>query len=619
VETIPTISLLSGNEAIARGAFESGVTFACGYPGTPSTEILETIAAQYSDKIYAEWSPNEKVAFEVAVGASFAGNRSITTMKHVGLNVAADPLMTLSYIGGVGGFIAIVADDPGMHSSQNEQDTRRYAQFAKIPIFEPADSYEAKEFVKLAIKLSESCNTPVILRTTTRISHSRSLVKLNQREESGREINFEKNPPRFVPIPIWGRKMRLQLESRLNLIRETLAKLDVNKIEIRNAELGIITSGISYQYVREVFPNASTLKLGVSFPFDDNLILQFASQVKRLVVIEELEDFLEEHIKAIGISCIGKSIIPNIGELSPDLLFDRKDIIEGKKNVGVKLSDNSKPDISSDISSNNSDEIKSPQLSLESKSESELKLPFPELPGRPPVLCPGCPHRGIFYALGRFDVVVTGDIGCYSLGVFPPLSRLDTILCMGGGVSLAHGMSKSGNKRKVVGMLGDSTFFHSGITGLLDVSYNKGDATIIVLDNRITAMTGHQENPGSGKTLMGEDTIAVSIEELGRACGIVNIKTVNPREVSEVVATIDKAIKSDESWLIVSKSPCPLHLRKSIGDPLQVEESKCRKCGACLKLGCPGLERQSGNIRINKLLCAGCEMCKNICPAKAIS
>jgi indolepyruvate ferredoxin oxidoreductase alpha subunit len=633
VETETKTSLFSGNEAIARGAFESGVTFACGYPGTPSTEILETIASLYSDTIYSEWSPNEKVAFEVAVGVSFAGGRAITTMKHVGLNVAADPLMTLSYIGGVGGFIAVVADDPGMHSSQNEQDTRRYAQFAKIPIFEPSDSTEAKEYVKLAIKLSETCNTPTILRTTTRISHSRSLVKLGDREESGREINFEKNPPRFVPIPIWGRKMRLQLETRLNLIREMLIELNVNKIEMRDNELGIITSGIAYQYVREVFPKASTLKLGVSFPFADDLIAEFASRVKRLVVIEELEDFLEEHIKAIGISCIGKSVIPNIGELSPDLLFDRKDIIEGKKNVGDNLSIKSKSEIST-ADNSDSDEtvetIDSAKLSdstklseskseLESESESRLNLKLPELPGRPPVLCPGCPHRGIFYALGRFDVVVTGDIGCYSLGVFPPLSRLDTILCMGGGISLAHGMSKSGNKRKVVGMVGDSTFFHSGVTGLLDIAYNKGCATIIVLDNRITAMTGHQENPGSGRTLMGEETVAISIEELGRACGIVNIKTVNPREVSEVVATIDMAIKSEDAWLIVSKSPCPLHLRKSIGDPLQVEELKCRKCGACLKLGCPGLEKQGGNIRINKLLCAGCEMCKNICPAKAIS
>ncbi|MDR1483782.1 MAG: indolepyruvate ferredoxin oxidoreductase subunit alpha [Planctomycetaceae bacterium] len=607
VETGSKTLLLSGNEAIARGAYEAGVTFASGYPGTPSTEILETIAAKYSNNIYAEWSPNEKVAFEAAAGAAFAGGRAITTMKHVGLNVAADPLMTLSYIGGVGGFIAVVADDPGMHSSQNEQDTRRYAQFAKIPVFEPSDSNEAKEYVKLAIKISEECTTPVILRTTTRISHSRSLTKIADRHESGREINFQKDPPRFVPIPIWGRKMRSQLELRLVKIRKMLTELEVNRIELRDVELGIITSGIAYQYVREVFPNASTLKFGVSFPFSDDLIFEFASRVKRVVVIEELEDFLEEHIKAIGVSCVGKSVIPNIGEFSPDLLFDLCEVIEGKKKSNTVKS--------SDLP-NTSDTTRNE--SAVSNIRVAQKLQLPELPSRPPVLCPGCPHRGIFYALGRFDVVVTGDIGCYSLGVFPPLSRLDTILCMGGGISLAHGMSKSGNKRKVVGMVGDSTFFHSGITGLLDIAYNKGNATIIVLDNRITAMTGHQENPGSGKTLMGEATAAVSIEELGRACGIGNIKTVNPREVPEVVAAIDEAIKSDESWLIVSKSPCPLHLRKSIGEPLSVEESLCRKCGICLKLGCPGLEKQDGNIRINKFLCAGCKMCQNICPAKAI-
>ncbi|MDR2169281.1 MAG: hypothetical protein LBP59_03985 [Planctomycetaceae bacterium] len=637
METGSKIILLSGNEAIARGAFESGVTFASGYPGTPSTEILEAIASEYSDTIYAEWSPNEKVAFEASVGASFAGGRAITTMKHVGLNVAADPLMTLGYIGVVGGFIVVVADDPGMHSSQNEQDSRRYAQFAKIPVFEPSDSAEAKEYVKLAIKLSESCKTPAMLRTTTRISHSRSLVQVCEREESGREINFEKDPPRFVPVPIWGRRMRLEVEERLHRISGELVDLGVNKIEMRDDNFGIITSGISYQYVREVFPNASTLKFGVSFPFSDELIFEFASRVKRLVVIEELEDFLEEHIKALGISCVGKSVIPAIGELSPDLLFARRSAIEGKqKNICQKNNDNQKNNrlesndnnsVESDLCSDEIDAVNKINIVDKVDKVNEVdkgvnfELPeLPELPGRPPVLCPGCPHRGIFYALGRFDVVVTGDIGCYSLGVFPPLSRLDTILCMGGGVSLAHGMSKSGNKRKVVGMLGDSTFFHSGITGLLDISYNKGDATIIVLDNRITAMTGHQDNPGSGKTLMGEATIAVSIEELGKACGIANIRTVNPRDVANVVATIDEAINSDESWLIVSKSPCPLHLRKQVGEPLNVEDSSCRKCGICLKLGCPGLEKQqNGKIRINKFLCAGCEMCKNICPAKAIT
>lgn len=579
--------LLSGNEAIARGAYEAGVTLAAGYPGTPSTEILENIAERYTDVIYAEWSPNEKVAFEVAAGAAFAGARVITTMKHVGLNVAADPLMTMSYIGTVGGFVAVVADDPGMHSSQNEQDTRHFARFAKIPILDPSDSEEAKEFMKLGIQISEEYKTPVILRSTTRVSHSRSLVQEKPRQESGRIVGFEKNPQRFVPIPAWARPMRVRVEERLEKLQKAGSTIVANRIEWADKKLGIITGGIAYQYVKEVFPDASVLKIGMPFPFPDELICEFASKVERLVVIEELEDFLEEHIRALGIKCVGKPIIPRIGELNPDILLDRKDQID------------------------NSDEILGHQKPI-------TDMVPPELPGRPPVLCPGCPHRGIFYALGRLDVVVTGDIGCYSLGVFPPLSRLDTILCMGGGISVAHGMQKAGNNRKVVGMVGDSTFFHSGITGLLDIAYNKGSSTIIVVDNRITAMTGHQENPGSGLTLMGEETPEASIEAIGRACGIRNVRTIDPRDVKTAVTTLKEATESDEPWLIVSKAPCPLHLKKSLGPSLCVVAEQCKDCGACLKLGCPGLEKVGDKVRINELLCAGCEMCKNVCPVKAI-
>ncbi|MCL2743991.1 MAG: indolepyruvate ferredoxin oxidoreductase subunit alpha [Planctomycetaceae bacterium] len=588
-------SLLSGNEAIARGAYEAGVTFAAGYPGTPSTEILEAVAERYADSIYAEWSPNEKVGFEVAAGAAFAGARVVTTMKHVGLNVAADPLMTLSYIGVVGGFVAVVADDPGMHSSQNEQDTRHYARFAKIPVLEPSDSEEAKEYVKFAFEVSEKYNTPVILRSTTRVSHSRGLVSEEPRLETGRPIHFEKNPPRFVPIPAWARPMRVKVEERLKQLRQDACKFPVNKIIWGDKSLGIITSGIAYQYAREVFPDASFLKLGMPFPFPDDLIKEFASQVKRLVIIEELEDFLEEHIRSLGIDCVGKSVIPGIGELSPDVLMKRKALIEGS-----------------------STEI--------AEKPTNTKEPLPTLPARPPVLCPGCPHRGVFYALGRLDVVVNGDIGCYSLGVLPPLSRIDTILCMGGGVSLAHGMDKalsfnrhtSDKQQKVVGIVGDSTFFHSGITGLLDIVYNKGTSTIIVVDNRITAMTGHQDNPGSGKTLLGEETFAASIEEIGKACGVPNVRTINPRDVKTAVAILKEATESPEPWLIVAKSPCPLHLRAASGQPLSVDETVCKKCNACLKLGCPAIEKSGDNISINKLLCAACGMCRAICPAKAI-
>ena len=576
--------LLSGNEAIARGAWEAGVTVAAGYPGTPSTEVLENVAAHYKKDIYCEWAPNEKVAFEVAAGAAFAGARVITTMKHVGLNVAADPLMTLAYIGTVGGFVAVVADDPGMHSSQNEQDTRRFAQFAKIPVIEPSDSEEAKEFVKYGIEISEKFQIPVILRSTTRVSHSKSLVGFSDRKETERPIGFVKDPPKYVPIPAWARPMRVRLEQKLKELREEASKSPLNRIEWGDKSLGIITSGIAYQYVRDAFPKASVLKLGWSFPFPDDLIKEFAAGVDKIIIIEELEDFIEEHVKTLGIPCVGKEIVPNIGELSPEILDDIRLRIEGVE------------------------KIEKPKPSVE----------LPQMPGRPPILCPGCPHRGIFYALGKFDVVVTGDIGCYSLGVLPPLSRLDTILCMGGGVSVAHGMDKAKNPKKVVGIVGDSTFFHSGITGLLDIAYNKGESTIIVVDNRITAMTGHQENPGTGLTLMEEETNAVSIEEIGKAVGIKNTVVVEPRNVKETVKILKTAIESPEPWLIVSKAPCPLHVRKPIGPPLAVDEQKCKNCGACLKLGCPGLEKATNTVRINPILCAGCKMCQDLCPAKAI-
>ena len=569
--------LLSGNEAIARGAWESGVTVAAGYPGTPSTEILENIAAHYKEEIYCEWSPNEKVAFEVAAGAALTGARAVATMKHVGLNVAADPLMTLAYTGVVGGFVAVVADDPGMHSSQNEQDTRRFAQFAKIPLLEPADSQEAKEFVKHGLEISEKFQIPVILRSSTRISHSRTLVELGNRKEAERPVGFVKDPPKYVAIPAWARQMRVRLEQKLGEMRQEASKSPLNRIEWRDKKFGIITSGVVYQYVREACPEASVLKLGWSFPFPDDLIREFAAGVEKILVVEELEDFLEEHLKTLGIACSGKDVVPNIGELSQEILLGQQ------------------------------------------KREDQTQHSLPTLPPRPPVLCPGCPHRGIFYALGKLDVVVVGDIGCYSLGVLPPLARLDTLLCMGGGVSMAHGMEKAGNPKKVVGIVGDSTFFHSGITGLLDIAYNKGTSTIIVADNRITAMTGHQETPGSGRTLMGEGTFAASIEEIGKAVGIKNTVVVDPRNVQEMVVLLKTAIESPEPWLIVSESPCPLYLREPLGEPPAVESDRCKNCGLCLKLGCPGLEKEGEQIQINSLLCAGCRMCQNLCPTQAIT
>jgi len=574
--------LMSGNEAIARGAYEVGVTVATGYPGTPSTEILENVA-RYKSDIYSEWSPNEKVAFEVAAGASCAGARSIVTMKHVGLNVAADPLMTLSYIGVEGGFVACVADDPGMHSSQNEQDTRQYARFAKIPIFEPADSQEAKDFLRLAMEVSEKYQTPAILRSTTRVSHSRSLVDLGIREEIDWEIGIEKNPPRFVPIPVWGRVMKQKVTDRLILLAEEAEKSEANRIERRDKSLGIVTSSMAYQYVREVWPEASVLKLGFSYPFPDGLIREFADSVERVLVVEELDDFLEEHVRSLGIECQGRKFVPGVGELSVTRLLASKTRMEGRE-------------------------------------PKALDLRFAEgLPARPPVLCPGCPHRGIFYALGKHDVVVSGDIGCYSLGAFKPLDRMDIILCMGAGVSMAHGFDKAGDKRNVVGIVGDSTFFHSGITGLIDIVYNRGTSTIIVLDNRTTAMTGHQDHPGTGRTLMGDATKAISIQDIGRACGIERVSTVNPYDLEATERAISEELIAEEPSLIVSLAPCPLRERRQVGPLRMVNADLCKGCKKCLKLGCPAIEMEGEVPKINRYLCGGCGLCEQVCPHDAIS
>lgn len=577
------LHLMSGNEAIARGAYEAGVTVGAGYPGTPSTEVLENLI-KYRPEVYCEWSPNEKVAFEVAAGASIAGARSIVTMKHVGLNVAADPLMTLSYITVEGGFVACVADDPGMHSSQNEQDTRNYARFARVPLFEPSDSQEAKDFTKLAIQISERYRTPVILRSTTRVSHSRSLVAWEDRKNAKRMVGFVKDPSRFVPIPVWGRPMRQRLEERMGRLKKEAESSGANRIEWRDRSLGIITASIAYQYVREVWPDASVLKLGFSYPFPDALIGEFASGVEKVLVVEELDDILEQHVKSLGINCRGREFVPGIMELSVDRL-----------------------------------QIARAKLEARVPPKEEPPLFWEELPPRPPVLCPGCPHRGIFYALGKHDVVVTGDIGCYSLGAFKPLDRMDTILCMGGGVSMAHGMDKAGEPRKVVGVVGDSTFFHSGITGLIDIAYNRGKSTIIVLDNRTTAMTGHQDHPGTGRTISGERTTAISIEEIGRACGIERVSLINPYDLESTQRAIDEEMKADLPSLIVSRAPCPLRERRRVGRLRMIDSEECKGCKLCLKLACPAIELQGDTPRINALFCSGCGICEQVCPAKAIA
>jgi len=512
-------------------------------------------------------------------------------MKHVGLNVAADPLFTVAYTGVSGALVIVSADDPGMASSQNEQDNRRYAVAAGLPMLEPSDSQEAMDFLARALEISEKHSTPVILRSTTRVSHSSGAVRLGERRVVTPGNGFQKDPQRFVPIPMNARPMRVRVEERTAALAAEANRSPANRIEWADRGLGIIAEGIAYQYIKELAPNASLLKIGWVWPFPDELLREFAGGVKRLLVIEELDDILEEHVRSLGIACEGRKpgpwgtrpLVPGIGELSSDRL--------------------------------------APVLGMKSPAASAHSVNGRDLPARPPVLCPACPHRGIFFALGKFDVVVTGDIGCYSLGVFPPLKRIDTILCMGGGVSMAHGMqiaermqgTGDGKRRKIVGMVGDSTFFHSGITGLLDISYNKGAAVIIVVDNRTTAMTGHQEHPGTGRTLMGEQTISASIEDFGRACGMKNIATVDPYDLKATTETLRHALDSNEPWLIVSRSPCPLYTKSNVGPARQVNQELCKKCKLCLRLGCPAIEYINDEIRVNETLCGGCALCEKVC------
>lgn len=582
---------LSGNEAVAYGAYKAGCKIAAAYPGTPSTEILENVS-KFKDQIYCEWSVNEKVAMEVAIGASFAGVRALTAMKHVGLNVAADPLMTVSYIGANGGLVIISADDPGMHSSQNEQDNRFYARFAKVPLLEPSDSQEAYNMTIQAFAISEEYDTPVILRLTTRTSHSSGIVDLGDTTPlpSAGKI-YEKNIEKTVPVPAYARKMRVRVEERLGKLKQFTETTDLNRIEMNGTQIGIITSGISYQYVKEVFPEASILKLGFTNPLPSVLIKDFASKTDRLYVIEELDPFMEEQIRAMGIKVEDHNTTLHIGELNPHRLKELK----------------------AEISAN-------PLPQIESKNVTE------GLPARPPVLCAGCGHRAVFYALNKLKATVTGDIGCYSLGLFKPLYSMDTIVCMGASIGNALGFEKAGYPKRIAAVLGDSTFFHSGITGLLDVVYNKGVTTVVVLDNRITAMTGHQDNPGTGRTLMGEPTKEITIEQVARGVGIDRVRTIDCYDMEEVESVLREELDSPEPSVIVARRPCIIGARLKTKRQFIIDFDACRGCRACLRLGCPALELGEAHpdkpklrkVKINPVLCVGCGMCAQICEFDAI-
>ncbi|WP_392486656.1 indolepyruvate ferredoxin oxidoreductase subunit alpha [Haloimpatiens sp. FM7315] len=579
--------IMSGNEAIARGAYEAGVTLASAYPGTPSTEILENLAKY--EGVYAEWAPNEKVALEVASGASIGGARSLSTMKHVGLNVAADPLFTMAYEGVNGGLVVVTADDPGMHSSQNEQDNRYYAIHAKVALIEPSDSKECIEYMKEAYKLSEEYDTVVLFRSTTRVSHSKSVVELGEREEVGVKT-YEKNIKKYVMIPAHSKAKHYEVEERLERLRQYSNKTFLNRIEMGDTKIGIITSGISYQYAKEVFGDkASYLKIGFSYPLPDEMIRDFAKKVEKLYIIEENDPYIESYVKAMGIPCTGKEVIPICEELNPDII--RKAIL-GEEN--------------------------------ESFYEVDVKAP-----SRPPVLCPGCPHRGIFYAVSKYkDVIATGDIGCYTLGMVAPLSVTDTVICMGASISGGLGMEKAneiaGRKdKKVFAFIGDSTFFHSGVTGLMNSVYNNIPIVTCILDNRITAMTGHQENPGTGKTLQGKVAPIIDLEKVVLAVGIKeeNIRVVDPYHLESTMEAVREAHDSKEPFVIITKQPCALKkdiIKARAGLKCVINQDKCKKCKMCLKTGCPALQYKDGVVSIDKNMCNGCEICKQVCKFDAI-
>ena len=578
-----TKHLMSGNEAIARGAYEAGVQVCSAYPGTPSTEIFESLP-QYKDALYCEWAPNEKVATEVAYGAAIGGARSICAMKHVGLNVAADPMFTAAYNGVNRGFVIVTADDPSMHSSQNEQDNRYYAKFAKIALIEPSDSQECKDFMKEAYYISERFDMPVLYRTTTRVSHSKSLVTFGEREEA-EPFTYTRNNPKFNCSPANAYRNHAKVEKHLAELREYANTCPINKVEMKGTKVGVISASIAYLYAKDVFPeDTSFLKLGLTNPLPMDLIRDFASKVEKLYVIEELEPFMEEQIKAAGIDCIGKELVSNLYELNPQRL---KEMIFGEK-----------------------PEVK--ELPVKAGS-------------RPPTLCPGCPHRGFFYTLGKQkNTVIAGDIGCYTLGANAPLNATDTCVCMGGGFTIAHGMSKAfemtGQQKKIFGVVGDSTFFHSGMTGAAEILYNKGKVIPCVVDNHITGMTGHQDNPGSGYNLEGEVASAIKIEDVLHAYGYQNVIIADPQDLTAMQKAVDDALASEVPAAIISRRPCLLIKRLKRDDGLcVVDRDKCIGCKKCLSVGCPAVMIKDKKSTIDPNQCVGCTVCAQVCPVGAIS
>ncbi|MBP5384765.1 MAG: indolepyruvate ferredoxin oxidoreductase subunit alpha [Lachnospiraceae bacterium] len=571
--------MMLGNEAIARGAYEAGVKVSAAYPGTPSTEISENLV-QYKDSLYCEWSPNEKVAMEVAIGASISGVRAMASMKHVGVNVAADPLYTVSYIGATGGLVLVAADDPGLYSSQNEQDSRMVARAAQVPVLEPSDSQEAKDFMKFAFDLSEKYDTPVILRTTTRLAHSQGPVTLCERTQIP-DKPYERNVVKNVMMPGNAKVRHLAVEDREKRLIADSCDFPVNRVEMHDTKIGVITSGIPYQYVREALPDASVLKLGLVNPLPRRMIEEFAAKVDTLYVVEELDPLIETQVRSWGIRATGKEIFTVQGEYSANML--RKAILH---------------------------------------EELNLRAPA-EVPNRPPILCPGCPHRSVYSVLNRLKIHAAGDIGCYTLGAVPPLSVIDTTVCMGSSISTLHGMEKAKGKAYIkdwVAVIGDSTFMHTGINSLINMVYNQGTGTVMILDNSTTGMTGHQDHAATGKTLQGDIVLAINIMELCKSLGIRNVEEVNAFDTEKLAEVIKREVAKDEVSVIITKSPCVLLGKTPVTKRCAVDPIKCKMCGACLRPGCPAITKgRDGISMINDTMCNGCGLCQQLCKFGAIT